>query len=258
MTFEFQTELPSLETVPEKYRSLYSQEGEGPAKLDPELARRITKIGDMDGALNKERRKVGERERKLDAWRALGESPEAVGAKIQELEETIAKGGDAAASFEKLKQDMEAGKAKDLAAKDQEVAKMRQAVERYLVDAEATKAITAASGSAKLLLPHVQRSTKVVEENGAYVVRVVDHEGHPRGDGQGGYLTIPGLVKEMQQSDDFAMAFKAPATSGGGTPTNGAGDRGGSAVTTVFADDQAAINANHQKIAKGEIQVVQR
>jgi 2-oxoglutarate dehydrogenase complex dehydrogenase (E1) component-like enzyme len=48
------------------------------------------------------------------------------------------------------------------------------ALERRLIDAEATSAIAAAKGSPKVLLPHIKSHVKVVEEDGEFVVHVVD------------------------------------------------------------------------------------
>jgi hypothetical protein len=82
-------------------------------------------------------------------------------------------------------------------------------------------------GSAKLLMPHVERQTRVVEITGddgqpKFVTRVLAADGKTeRVDGQGNPLSIRALVAEMRGDPDYAGAFEGSGASGSGTPPDG-------------------------------------
>lgn len=105
---------------------------------------------------------------------------------------------------------------KDLESKDGRIKALSGVVERHLVDAQATAAIAEAKGVPALLLPHVKASTRVIEEDGDFAVRVVDAQGNPRVNGKGEYLSIADLVREMRESEVYGRAFDAPGGSGSG------------------------------------------
>lgn len=213
--FEFAHTLTSLDGVPAEFAGLYKAvEGGSGFSIHPDLK---THVGGLVSALDKERKLNKTAKDGLLAWSALGETPDAVKTKLDELTESAA----GKANFDKLKLDMELAHGKLLSAKDAEVGKMRGTLEQYLVDAEATTALSEAKGAAALLLPHVRASVKVMEENGKYVVRIVDKDGDARGDGKGGFMTIKDLVSEMRHSETFGRAFEATGATGGGKPSAG-------------------------------------
>ena len=108
---------------------------------------------------------------------------------------------------------------------------MKATLEARLVDAEATRAITELKGVPGLLLPHVQRNVKVVEEDGEYRAAVTDARGEPRVDARGEYVSIRDLVAEMRDSDVFARAFDASGVGGGGAPPNSRSAGGGRTIS---------------------------
>jgi len=63
---------------------------------------------------------------------------------------------------------------KDLQARDAKIGSLTSALERRLIDSEAVAAIAAAKAPVKVLLPHIKSQVRVVEEDGEYVVHVVD------------------------------------------------------------------------------------
>lgn len=217
--FNFETELAEINDVPQQYRGLYSKKEDGTGfALDADLAKKLDVSG-LTSALDKERKANKSFKELVGKWTGLGfESPDAVSAKIAELQEAATKGADGKANFDKLKANLEEGHKKVIEAKDGELKTMRGTLEKYLVQNEAIQAITEEKGVPVLLLPHIMSSVKVLEDKGEFVVRVVDSEGDPRGDGKGGFMTIKDLVKEMKGSKDFGRAFESSGTNGGGKP----------------------------------------
>jgi hypothetical protein len=142
---------------------------------------------------------------------------------------------------------------KDIEARDSRINTLSSALERRLVDAEATAALAAAKGSPKVLLPHIKSHVKVVEEDGEYVVHVVDAKGNQRiGDAKGSPMTISQLVEEMKADPEFARNFDGSGSSGGGATKSNAG---GGGVKTIQKGDQAAFLANLDDIIAGNVKV---
>jgi hypothetical protein len=133
---------------------------------------------------------------------------------------------------------------------------LRSALERRLVDAEATAALAAAKGSPKVLLPHIKSHVKVELEDGEYVVHVVDTKGNPRiGDAKGNPMTIAQLVDELRADPDFARNFEGTGSSGGGASRSNASG-GGRSTKTIAAGDNDAMLANLDGILDGSVKVV--
>lgn len=127
---------------------------------------------------------------------------------------------------------------------------LRGALERRLVDAEATSAIAAAKGSPKVLLPHIKAHVKVVEEEGEFVAVVIDARGNERiGDARGTRMTIAQLVDELKQDADFARNFEGTGSSGGGASKSNAS---GGGARTIAASD---IAANLDGVLDGSVRV---
>lgn len=207
-----------LDQIPdERLRGLYDQDPEtGAFKLYGPVAKALDVSG-LTSALDKERKNNKTAEGLIKAFRAAvgAENPEEAQALIEQMKATGGK--DISAQLEKMRAEMDANYGKKLSGKDEELKKMYTSLEKHLIEAEATSAISALEGNVKLLLPHVRNSVKVMNEDGHFVARVVDAEGDPRGDGKGGYMTIRDLVAEMRSSEDFSGGFKASSTTGSGT-----------------------------------------
>lgn len=230
--FDFPASVASLDAVPEPYRALYG-EADGAYRLEEALARKLDVSG-LVSALDKERKTARENERLLKAWSALGASPDEVAQRLGG-----GSGGD--------------GLKGQLAAKDAELARLRGALERQLIDAAASAEVTAQRGAAALLLPHLRAALAVVEdEGGGFAVRVLDAAGGERRDERGRPLTVKDLVAEMRQSEDFARAFDGAGLSGGGMPPSGAagGMPGAFALTREQAKDPAAYRRARSEAAR--------
>lgn len=245
--FDFMTTLETLDGVPQNYQALYTKGDDGKFAIDPVLAKKLDVSG-LTTALDKERKANKVATSQLDAWKKLnyGATPEEVATKFTELQEAATKGAEGKTNWDKMKADLDAGHAKVLVTKDGEISAMRTTVEKHLVDNVAITALTEAKGSAALLLPHVRSQVKVFEEKGEYIVRVVDKDGDPRGDGRGGFMTIKDLILEMKSSQEFGRAFEATGTSGSGKQPGSSktGKEGGA------GRDASELNPT-QKIALG-------
>lgn len=139
-------------------------------------------------------------------------------------------------------------------ASESEKTSLRSALEKRLVDAEATAALASAKGAPKVLLPHIKSQTKVVQEDGEYVVYVVDSKGNPRiGDAKGSPMTIAQLVEEMKQDPDFARNFDGTGSSGGGAARSTGGASG--AVRQIATTNSPDFLSNLSDIASGKVNV---
>lgn len=142
----------------------------------------------------------------------------------------------------------------ELKTREDRIATLQGALEKSLIEAHATAAIAAAKGVPELLLPHVMRQVRIAEENGNFVVRVLDAQGQPRiANVKGDPFTITNLVDEMKNNSVYGRAFEASGAGGSGA-TKAEGGRTG--MRTVRRSDQEAMNANIEAIAKGEITVI--
>lgn len=225
--FDFASEVQSLDAVPDTFRPLY-EEREGKYVLNDLIKRKVSDTNGLKSAYERTKEEARKYQKQARALEELGKTPE----EIRELLDRAAQHEQAEAErkgeWDKLRQQMVDKHTKQLESVDNEKKALRQTLERYLVEAEATRLLAEAKGNATVLLPHVKNQTRVVEENGEYHVRVVDAKGDPRVDASGNYLTIKDLVTEMHSSDVFGCAFQGtgatgsgmlPNNSGGGKPT---------------------------------------
>jgi hypothetical protein len=234
-----------IETVPEKFRGLYAEDQEnGGYKLADHakpLAQAYTglhknfkdaknnkkKANDESAARRKQLQEVEQlaSELEVDLEQIDGEQNTlgtALKAKIDELRSQAKNGKDVQHNIDKVRQDAEKRIGEVTQAKDKELQTMQTALQQHMVSDAATRAITAAKGSAELLLPHIERHCKVVQ-NGEradgtpkYEVAVLDQDGDIRTNGRGDNMTVEDLVEEMKQSEKFGRAFDSETPSGTG------------------------------------------
>lgn len=240
-------EIAALDAVPEAVRALYIPHGDK-FRLD------VTGIEDTTGlkkALDAERTTARELDKQSKQWKALGRTPEEFAAMIatQDKAETdrLAQAGE----WDTLRKQMSDQHAATLKAESDKVAAAGHAVSKHIVDAQAIAAIAAAKGNTKLLMPFVRGALKAVEVNGDYTVQVLNDKGEPRVNAQGNFLSISDLVLEMKSDTSYGPLFESSGASGGGMSQSGAG----AGLKTVSSSDKAAIGANLEAIAKGQIKV---
>lgn len=116
------------------------------------------------------------------------------------LEETTAKKEN---DIEKALAARDQKHAREKAQWEAEKQKLTAALDQHLVEGQALQAISSADGISKLLLPHVKRRLKTVEEDGQYRTVVLDADGNPTDQ------SVQDLIAEYRNDADFAGAFRA-------------------------------------------------
>lgn len=135
--------------------------------------------------------------------------------------------------------------------------KLKTQLRAVLIDQAATAVLASKGGNVKLLLPHVRGKLDMVEDGENFKVRVIDEAGHTRihvAKGQTADMNIEQLIDEMAASTDFATAFKAPGSPGGGTQGGGA-PGGGNAPGTVSKSQFATGQVSLEDVAAGKVRV---
>lgn len=231
----------SLEAVDEPFRALYEQDGER-FKLKVEG---IEDTSGLKSALQNERKRASDLEKKVKGWEKSGKSPDEIAELIEAAELKAQTEAERKGEWDKLRAQMNDKHAADLKAKDETIGQMRKRLEKELVDKTAVSAIAAAKGVPDLLLPHVQRFTKVDDE---FNVVVVDASGTQRVNGKGEPLSIADLVEEMKANEIFGRAFDGSGQSGSGMRPNSGG--GGNPAGRITWDDlQGKDSASRKKRA---------
>lgn len=234
----------TLDSVPEAMRDAYVEDN-GKYRLD------LDGYEDPSGlksALDKERKTAKEAQQQAKTWAALGKTPEEVQEMLAAASKVDQEKLEQTGQWDKLKAQILEQQAQERGELESKLTAKDAAIERYLVDAQATAAIASAKGSPELLLPHVKGHVRVIEDEGDFVVRVVDKSGNPRVNGKGEFLTIADLVGEMRQSDVFGRAFDASGTTGGGATNSGAS---GARVISQAALDALPPADRAKRMAEG-------
>lgn len=198
-------------------------EQDGKFVFQAELAH---EVGGLKKALETERRQKAEAEKQLKNYSGVDvERYQQLIAEREEIEAKQAqKAGDWQTREEQLKKQLQAdlGKYKgqyeaEVQERDAKLAMMQNALERSLIEAQATAAISELRGTPALLLPHVMQRVKIFEEDGDYNVKVLDSQGQPRiADVKGTPFTIKNLIEEMRNDPIFGRAFEASGAGGSG------------------------------------------
>lgn len=231
----------TIDVVPEAIRGFYQEhDGKFILQVEPVDGYALEDVAGLKSTLGKEltlRKKL-----EKDVLKFKDIDPEKARDALAKLEELSsidpAKEADKIANtkFEAAKAQLLERHNGELQSRDGKIGKLTKTVESLLIDQAATAALADAKGSVDLLLPHVQRHTRVREnDDGTYVVEVIDKSGNSRiGNGKGDPMTIKELVQEMRHSESFGRAFEGSGQSGGGTPPGG----GGQLITKKKSDFQ--------------------
>lgn len=140
--------------------------------------------------------------------------------------------------------------------RDAKVAALTTSLESTLIESAAKSAIAEHGGDAELLLPHVTKTTKLMEIDGRHVAVVVDEKGEPRLAPEAktatDYMGIEHLVGGWKEGGKYQGAFEGTGASGGGAQNNANRGGGGSTPKVV---GEADFMSNLDGIAKGETKV---
>jgi len=216
----------SLDKVPEDFRPLYEDTGDGQFKLteDPKVKSATAAITRFQAALksaradakNKTVEKVD-----LSPLADYGTSPEEIAAtvssKLEELTTAAAGSKEAKLNLDKVKEDLGKAHAVQLSQKDMKIEAYKTQLDKLMIENVAKSAIVDLKGDIDLLMPHLAGHIQSVEEDGAFKVYVVDAEKNKRFSGVTAEpMTIKELVAEFKASDKYAKLFESEAPAGGG------------------------------------------
>lgn len=250
------------EDAPEWLRSSLLEQ-DGKFVFEAELP---TETAGLKSALQKEREAKAALEKSLKGFEGVdAEEAKRLKAEAEQIAaEKLKSKGDWDTREKQLKDQLAADLTKrethfqtELKAREEKIAKLQSSLEKSLVEAQATTAIAAAKGTPELLMPHVMRQVKVVEENGEYVARVLDAQGQPRiANVKGDPFTIANLVEEMKANTVFGRAFEGTGAGGSGAPSDSGGGAKAFTLTREQAKDPAAYRAAKEQAAKAGGQVM--
>ena len=129
-----------------------------------------------------------------------------------------------------------------------------------IVDAEATRAITAAGGSIELLGPLVKQRVKMVlQDDGTFKPAIMDAEGNPTFSTRSGstdWMTIAELVDGLKADKVYGGAFGGSGAtgSGAGAGNSGSGISGSSVkISTADAGDVLKYRAAQDRADKAGV-----
>lgn len=201
----------------------------------------------LTSALRKERDDASKIKREMETLhKALGDKkPEDIQALLQQVRDAEEAKLKTAGDWDKMKAQMlEEIQTKQIAPLTAERDKLKQAVEKYLVEAQLSQAIAAAGafpGAEKALLPSVRPFVKVVEENGEFAARVWNPQTDaPMVNEKGENLDFQTLIKTRFRTDEvFGRLFQPEGVGGSGAPNGGTAGNGTSGKTLTRAQFEA-------------------
>jgi hypothetical protein len=235
--------LESLDGLPEAVAAEYTKREDGKFVLNVEKVAdgdngelELAPVSKLKSALEAERTNVRNANAKLAAFKDLDpvKAKEALG-KVAEMQ-TWKPETEVENRIKLLKEELATANKTEKEALQKRISRAEAQLKKTLVTNVAVAAIQKAKGSVTLLLPHVERSIRMREqdsEDQPYLVEVVNEKGDVAvGDGAGNPMTIDQLVAKFQASDEFAPAF-APSGASGSGASNGRQQQKGSVNTTV-------------------------
>lgn len=178
--------------------------------------------------------------------------PERAAQALQQMQQAEEEKQRAAGKFDELKTTLTETHKRELAERDAKLAKTTERLYQIVGVNTAVQEISkVASRSVTLLLPHVERVLRVVEDDdGNFVNRIVDAKGNERMGRNGDPMTIAEYLQELAAKDEFASAFDAPASSGSGAPKSG--NRGSGATGDVRISEADAKDVGKYRAARAE------
>jgi hypothetical protein len=242
------TKIAKLEDVAEPLRELYeAKDGAFVLKLEGDAGDVFPGLTAKQQELLKEKKTLAEKLQALEGQLSgidLEKAKKALEQADQLEREKLKATGDWETREKQLKDQLAAEIAKrdqhfqsELKTREDRITTLQGALEKSLIEAQATAAIAGAKGVPELLLPHVMRQVKIAEENGDFVVRVLDAQGQPRiANVKGDPFTIANLVEEMKGNAIFGRAFEASGAGGSGANNGNKGSGGGKTLHRAAFD----------------------
>jgi phage gp45-like len=252
-----------ISTVPAEFQCFYSEDADGSHKLDTEnpiVASAVKAITGLGKSLTASRADVAAAKKRsvdLSPLSEFGDTPDAILTAFNEKLEEAGNGGADEEEWKKKlqaqREQMTAKHAKELSAKDEREASIRDALYNQMVTSAALTALSEHKGSKDLLMPVIGKMVRIVEEDGSYKPVVLSDDGEtPRYNATGADMTVSELVAELKTDDRYARAFDSDTKSGtGSTPgTGGAPPRRG---TPRDRSDMSASDLIKAGLEKGQL-----
>jgi hypothetical protein len=237
--FENNGTVADVTSVPEKYRSLYTEGTNDAGETVHVLADNVKGlVGDFVGVhktlagVRVDKKKVTDEnaERRL-ATKAVEDLAQSLGleagddgvattlkAFVDDLQGQVKGGKELKINLDKIKEENDRRLAEVVAAKDADIAERDGVISQTLISDKATAALAAHKGSVELLLPHVKNQCRVVRlDTGNYAVQVLDAQGDARFGADGTLMGVEALVEEMKTQEAFGRAFESDVKGGSDT-----------------------------------------
>lgn len=243
-----------LDDVEEPFRPLYAEK-DGKFVLAVEGYEDVAPI---KKALESARKAERERQQELSKYKQLEKTPEEIQAafeRMTELEKLTDEKGKAI-DIEQFKQQwLEKNQGlltkaqKEAVEAKERLAKLENEREQDRLNGVIERAIDAVKGKRNALRPIVRQFVKIERENGQSKFIVIDENGNDRynigGPNDGKPMTIPELLADLAQSEDYAGNFEGSGNSGGGAKP-GAGGKPAPLGIKKKSDFGGGINGAHK------------
>lgn len=234
MEFNFEKNVPKIDSVPQDFRGLYRESENGGFELrtdDETVKSAISAIVGLNKSLKAARSERDDLKGKavdLSALSEYGSTPEEIAEGIQASIQEAVKGKKTQEDFQrqvtKVKEELGQAHAQELESAKQRSEALRGQLHGILVTGEARSALAEAGAiDPDLALPFLSQQVKVSEDDGKFQVLVVDQTGDPRYSGTtGAPMSVRELVSEMKGQEKYGPLFKSEQRSGSGANANGA------------------------------------
>lgn len=150
-------------------------------------------------------------------------------------------------------------RAKELESLNAQINSLTSTLNQQLVGNTARTALADARAKAKgginILMPHIERMTRVETIDGKHVVRVIGPDGQPRMNAKDEPLSIHELVVEMRDDEEFSGCFEADNRTGGGTVGSTSGG-GATAYSRTDLNDPAVYRRAKAEAAAAKREII--
>lgn len=219
--FDFEPELDTLDGVPDEFHALYSPDADGKFILAPKLAEKLGNGAGAAKALRTERAAKTAAERALAAFKAIGETPDAISAQIAELEETANKASGAEDRVAKVRTDLEKTFGAQISTLQTELDTERKRGDADFVARVHADIIAQTDGISHALGPILRERSRIKRaEDGTRAVVFVDESGEEVTNGQGDPIHPKAYGEKLKATEEYGFAFKASGKSGSGSNPN--------------------------------------
>lgn len=230
-----------VNAVPEQFRGYYEEGEDGKFNLSESIrplaeaysgvSKRAKKLETEKSQANKQ---AADRRGELDTFKSLvdelglevpdgidpKDTPAVIRTAFEDLTNRVKNGKDIKVNMEKVQQEADRKIAQVTEQAEQRVAQMQSSLQEYMVGRDAATALAEAGVVEKgtaLLMPQIMRDARVLQdEDGKFVVRIVDENGDARSNGRGGFMSVADRVTELK--GEYPIAFKSETPAGTGTP----------------------------------------